>query len=318
MPNSENIHRIVCTYNHDYTKEFLDVESGSIPRHRLLLLPTYIASDYRVFHVTGNPVVGKIRNWKLAQAIVIMIFQSQFDSVFCTTESSAWYILLMKSMGLLRLPVTVVNVAMLRPSYQRIVVKLILGWLLHRADVVISYATFQLPIIRRVFHLNEDCVQFVKFQVDHDFINRNLTESVGDFILSVGTNNGRDYRTLIQAVGPSKRLIVCTDQVNKDIIINCDSFNPELHEIRMNVPYLELLKLYSECKLFISTLHDVEFSSGQTVLQEALLLAPIVVVSDVQIVRDYITDLDYASKLITVPCGDIDRLRAIVGDVYAA
>jgi hypothetical protein len=315
MYQSNTTRRTVCTYNHDYFKEFKDVEAGVIPRHRLLLLAEHFGSDHRVYYITGSSFIQRFQNWKLVQAVLITVYQSRFDEVFCTTESSAWFVLLFKAFGLLNLPVTVVNVALLRPTYRKPVITFVIRWLLQRANMIVSYASFQVPILSTEFQIPLERQQFVRFQVDQDFIKKYKRNDQDDYILSVGTNQGRDYETLIEAVGPEKRLIICTDQFNKDIILKCKGYNCELHDIRMNVPYLSLLRLYSECEQFISCLHDVEFSSGQTVIQEALLLCEKVVVTDVRIVSDYVNSETDPHSIKLVPVNDVLSLKNVVHDL---
>jgi hypothetical protein len=312
MYQSKTTRRTVCTYNHDYSKEFKDVEAGVIPRHRLLLLAEHFGLDHRVYYITGSSFIKRFRNWKLVQAVLITVYQSRFDDVFCTTESSAWFVLLFKAIGLLNLPVTVVNVALLRPTYRKPVITFAIRWLLQRANMIVSYASFQVPILSTEFQLPLERQQFVRFEVDQDFIKTYKRNDQDDYILSVGTNQGRDYETLITAVGPNRRLIICTDQYNKDIIVNSDCYNAELHDVRMNVPYLQLLTLYSGCEMFVSCLHDVDYSSGQTVLQEAMLLSKKVVVTDVRIVKDYVNSEIDTHSLSLVPVSDVQSLKKII------
>jgi hypothetical protein len=288
MYQSKTTHRTVCTYNHDYTKEFMDVEAREIPCHRLLLLPEHFEDTHRIFHVTSSWLGEKMSNWKLVQAILVTLTQAQFDEVFCTTESSAWYILMFKQLGLLKLPVTVVNVAMLRPAYRTAFVRFVIGRLLKHANLIISYASFQIQLINSTFGVPQTRQRFVKFQVDRQFIQTHKNCSRGAFILSVGTNEGRDFETLLQAVGPTLSLVVCTDYYNKKLIVRSKNYSPDRHIIMTDVPYLSLLNLYCQCRVFISCLHDVDYSSGQTVIQEALLLCEKVIVSDVKTIRNYV------------------------------
>ena len=312
MYQSKTTRRTVCTYNHDNSREFIDVEAGVIPRHRLLLLAEHFEPDHRVYYITGTSFIQRFRNWKLVQAILITVYQSRFDQVFCTTEASAWFVLLFKALGLLNLPVTVVNVAMLRPTYRKPVLTFAIKLLLQRADKIVSYASFQVPLLTKEFRVPLEQQRFTMYQIDQDFIKKYKSNDEGDYILSVGTNQGRDYETLIQAVGPEKRLIICTDQFNKDIIVKSKGYSPELHDVRMNVPYLSLLTLYSECEMFILCLHDLEASSGQTVIQEAMLLSKKVVVTDVRMVSDYVNSEVASDSIILVPVSDVLSLKKIV------
>jgi hypothetical protein len=234
------------------------------------------------------PKLGKFGNWKLLQAIVLTLCQSRFDEVFCTTESSSWYVLFLKKIGVLRLPVTVVNVAMLRPAYRTAFSRFIIGQLLKHANLVISYASFQIPLIFSTFGVPQDRQRFVKFHMDREFVLTHKSNSRESFILSVGTNAGRDFETLLLALEHTMSIVICTDNYNKKLIIESENFNPDQHVILTDVPYLRLLDMYSQCRVFISCLHDVDFSSGQTVIQEALLLCENVIVSDVRTIRDYV------------------------------
>lgn len=312
MYQSKTTRRTVCTYNHDYTKEFVDVEAGVIPRHRLLLLADHFGPNHHIHYITGSPFVRRFLNWKLMQAIIITCFQSRFDEVFCTTESSAWFVLLFKAVGLLRLPVTVVNVALLRPAYRSWHVRCILRLLLRHATVIVSYASFQLPLVASCFRVSHSRQRFVKFQVDRDFILAHKTHSRGMFILSVGTNEGRDYESLLASVDSSMSLIICTDYHNKEIIVRSRNYNSNQHMVLTDVPYLDLLELYSRCKVFVSCLHDVDYSSGQTVIQEAMLLCENVLVSNVKVIQDYV---ESSGNVYLVPLDSPQMYRALIKEL---
>jgi glycosyltransferase involved in cell wall biosynthesis len=314
MYQSLRTKNIVCTYNHDYTKEFTDVERGVIPIHRLLLTSDMCESQSKIYYVGQSWINRLVPNWKIAQSLVICILQSHFDEVFCTTESSAWMLLALKALKLHRLDITVVNIALLRPTYRTAFIMVILRVLLKAANLVISYASFQLPLLEKHFCIKRSKLEFRKFIVDDKFIQRHRVLVSEDFILSVGTNTGRDFNTLVSGVGSNRRLVICTDDYNKAVILRCASYNPEFHTIRSAVPYKELLSLYSRCRVFISCLHDVEFSSGQTVLQEAMRLAPWVIVTNVPIIADYVSDAYKRCRLDLIPAEDSNAISELLSN----
>jgi glycosyltransferase involved in cell wall biosynthesis len=75
------------------------------------------------------------------------------------------------------------------------------------------------------------------------------------------------------------------------------------------VPISELRREYAAAKVCVIPLHDVKYSSGQTILLEMLASGARVVVSDVGAVQDYIAGCESVTR---VPTGDVEALGAAI------
>ena len=115
------------------------------------------------------------------------------------------------------------------------------------------------------------------------------TSGVGNYILSVGRDLGRDYKTLFEAVrGLPVKLVVAT---KPEAIVGLNV--PPNVEVHFNVPYEEMPALYRGALLVITPLKAADNTSGSETSGQYGYLEPMaackaVIVSDKPVVRDYI------------------------------
>jgi len=233
------------------------------------------------------------------------------ECIVATHEANALPVLLLKRLKLLKTPVVVVNVAMLQPSNLG-KKKRIWKALLPHADFILSYCSAQLEWLREEFQLEEKRLGFAPLCVDTNFFTNGGEESESPFLLAVGTNEGKDYGTLIEALPNHIKLTVVTDQHNAGVIAKHTRPEQQI-EVRFNVPIFELKKLYEQATFLVIPLHESKVSSGQTVLLENMALGKTVVVSDVSSIRDYVENHVSA---VTVPAGNVAALSETIHDLW--
>jgi glycosyltransferase involved in cell wall biosynthesis len=144
--------------------------------------------------------------------------------------------------------------------------------------------------------------------VDCSFVGRADPSAGEGFVLAVGTNDGKDFETLLEALPLGLRLVVVTDPYNAEKVRKHPCFGGSV-EVRESVPAVELLGLYKSAGVVVVPLADTPHGSGHTVLLETMGMGKIVVVSNVRCMQDYLGGDD---AVLSVPPGDAKSLRAAI------
>ncbi len=137
--------------------------------------------------------------------------------------------------------------------------------------------------------------------VDTGFF-RPLPPSEGaGFILSVGDDDGRDYKTLMQAVvGLDTEMVIRSRH-------QLPPTHPRLRQITQRISFHELRQLYADAAIVVVPLHDRPHAGGVSAVLEAAAMGCAMVVSDSTGIRDYCVD---GETCLQVPCGDTAALSA--------
>jgi glycosyltransferase involved in cell wall biosynthesis len=157
----------------------------------------------------------------------------------------------------------------------------------------------------RRFGLREDRQHLVNMLVDTDYFHPSGPLGKGDYCLSAGTNEGRDYPTLLKAFPKGEKLLIVTDPYNAAIIEKHKQPGQQV-EVRQAVPIDQLKQLYENAKAIINPIGQVEFASGHTILLENMSLGRPVIVSKVRGMTDYFED---GVTAIGVNPYDVEDLR---------
>jgi glycosyltransferase involved in cell wall biosynthesis len=141
----------------------------------------------------------------------------------------------------------------------------------------------------RMFGLRQDRQHLVNMLVDTRFFTPSGPLGTGDYCLSAGTNEGRDYPTLLKAFPREEKLLIVTDSYNAAIVERTKEPGQRV-EVRQAVPIDQLKKLYENAKAIINPIGEVDFASGHTILLENMSLGRPVIVSMVRGMKDYFED----------------------------
>ena len=127
--------------------------------------------------------------------------------------------------------------------------------------------------------------------IDTDFWSRtsNSSPSAPDYIISVGRDPGRDYKTLFEAVKDLQvKVIVATKpEAVRGLTI------PKNVEVRFHIPYEKMPSLYAGANFAVVPLRDAENpdgsdTSGQYGFLEPMAMGKAVIATDKATVRDYL------------------------------
>ena len=144
-----------------------------------------------------------------------------------------------------------------------------------------------------------------------DLSNRHM----GGYILSVGRDPGRDFKTLLEAVRnlPVRVKVATKPEVVAGLPV------PSNVEILYHVPYEKMLGLYQKALFAVVPLRDIKDpkgsdTSGQYGYLEPMASGKAVIVTDKETVRDYI---DNGVNGILVPPNDSGALRAAIENLLS-
>jgi glycosyltransferase involved in cell wall biosynthesis len=311
--------RVAMLYTWDWSQEFRDYEAGLVPAHRLFgatQLPEH-GLTVATWHWGRMPNSLRRRQfWKIWQALWVFCIQRRVTCVIATTEASALPVLLLRLIGVFRTPVVVLSVGSLTDSYLHGLGGRVRRTLLRRASRVVVFASAQKPHMTQHLGIDPSRVRFIPFGVDVKFF-QPLTEPVspGWDVVSVGTNEGKDFGTLVAALAPGTRRLIVTDSQNADQIQQVRTEGDVT--VDHDVPILELRALYASASQVVIPLRDVLFSTGQTVLLENLAMGRPVVVSDTASVRDY-ASADVATLVAPGSVEEMKRALSTVRSPYVA
>lgn len=304
---------LLMLYNCSWDKEIADYSRGAVPSHRLFGLADLqrLGVPAKACHMPRFPrrLLSRPGAWKLYQALYAALHHRTISCVVATHEACALPLLGLKRLGLLHLPVVVINVALLHPKNLAGLKSAVWKFVLKEADAVICYASVQLDRLACEYELDTSRLFFIPFGVDTAFFTpRGVPRN--DYCLSVGTNDGKDYETLIEALPEDVKLIVVTDEDNADKIRQHPKYTDAV-ELRHDIPIRELKELYEGAALKVIPLRDIAYSSGQTVLLENMALGKAVIVSQASMISDYVED---GNTALTVEPGNARELRDLISE----
>jgi glycosyltransferase involved in cell wall biosynthesis len=302
-------------------------EEGVVPSHRLW---GQIELERMGFSTVLCPQAPEAFNlfgdlgWRVWQAFWVWRSRKDLSACVAVHEISALGSLILARLGLLRTPLIVINFGLTHSRQVTGLKRLLWTWALDAASCVVSLTQAQIRGVEHFFGVPTAKQRLFLMPVDIDFIDRQTAKferrgtglgaqiiDGGPFGLAVGTNDGKDFETLLEAWPLGERLVIVTDSYNARLIRRhrCFGQGVEVHE---SVPMPELCALYRAAKLVIIPLRDSSHGSGHTVLVENMALGNLLVVSASQNMTDYVNDRVNA---LSVPVGDVQALRRTIEEV---
>jgi glycosyltransferase involved in cell wall biosynthesis len=168
---------------------------------------------------------------------------------------------------------------------------ILIRWILSGAAYIVHLSAAQQKKFKEVY---KECVvpmSVVPLGVDElyhtaNYFNRDTS------ILSVGRDNGRDYRSVFELARllPDRHfVVVCSERNIKDFLV------PKNVTVHIDIPYSKLRELYHTAGVLLLCTHEedvVEGSdlSGQTVLLDAMASGLPVIITNRGYVSEYIKD----------------------------
>jgi len=251
-----------------------------------------------------NPLAGQPSMLKAIdplRALKVLLCRPRPDIVLSYFESGALCLALLRSIGLFRTPIVIVDIGVGGGSRLR---DLILRLVIPRVSAIFTLGSDQVTHIRTRYKTRAS-VEFIPAHVDAEFYAPQSPGQQGNYILAVGDDISRDYDTLLEAVaGLDVPVVLKTRRV-----VENKQRHPNLSVITKRLSDREFRDLYDRARLVVMPLHPVLTAGGVTAFLEAMATGKPQIVSDSAGLRDYVRDGENA---LVVPCHDAGGLRQAI------
>jgi glycosyltransferase involved in cell wall biosynthesis len=248
--------------------------------------------------------------WRVWQTLWLLKMEKGATAIVAVHEIAALLLLLVRALGRNGPPLLLLNLGLLHPKNSSGLRLWVWRWLLRKADGVVSLVEGNGGELARLFGVEPIRNRFLPMAVDPEFLGRASAGMEEDFVLAVGTNDGKDFETLLEALPLGVRLVVVTDAYNAGKVRRHACFGGSV-ELMEAVSAERLRELYRRSAVVVIPLADTPHGSGHTVLLETMSMGKIVVVSASRSMRDYIKP---AGAVLSVPVGDAVALRVALKD----
>lgn len=275
--------KILFVYRTVRSKVYKDWQKGKGPDSLLFGLNHLVKMGYRVeffdsayspfniFHPLLYPFEHSIINiakmgFKLDQALWLAPRLNSYDVIVGTGDSAGLPLLALKYFGLIKKPIIFMTAGLagaLRGKTNSWVGKFYKK-ILPIADIFTSYAQIEIDFFEKEMGIKKGKIIYMPLATDFPYFSRSSKLKRG-VISAVGTEQGRDYNTLFEAV----------KDIHIPVEVACHPDNvqgltiPANVKVRFNIPVNEVLKIYQRSRLTVIPLFERHRSSGQMVLLEA-------------------------------------------------
>lgn len=301
--------RILYLFTRDWSKEIADYYRGVVPSHRIFGFAELKEMGHEPRNVSAPAPLKRWLEkpifWRIYQTLAALFAQGRTDCVFAVNEASVLPLLVFKRFGLYRTPVIIFNTGLMHPRNRTGFRKALLDWLLPSAEGLVSQSKMEVESVWKEFGLKQDRQFLIHMLVDTRFFKPDGVVPQGDYCLSVGTNEAKDYPTLLKAFPRDEKLVVVTDAYNAAIIEQHREPGMPV-EVYQAVPIQKLKRMYQEAKIVINPLAETDYGSGHTVVLENMVLGRPVIVTKVGGMIDYYEDNVSA---ISVKPYDVEDMR---------
>lgn len=229
-----------------------------------------------------NPFAGKeplLQGLDPLRAIRIALDQRRIDIIITIFEGGAVPLVFLKSLGLLRRPLCVVDVGLTETWKLR---RRVLDFILPRMDGIMVLGSNQEEYIRKNWNVKGQVIT-VGHHMDSELFHPIPVER-GSYILTVGEDIGRDFATLIAATRSLDRELVIKARRNPPDVPT-DAKNVRLMKERIS--FAELRRLYAECSIVVVPTHATLNACGVSTILEASCMEKPLVISDNPGIHDF-------------------------------
>jgi glycosyltransferase involved in cell wall biosynthesis len=185
----------------------------------------------------------------------------------------------------------------------------VLDYVLPRVDGVMVLATAQKHYIEAKWPLRAP-VQMIGHSVDTIFFRPQPIEP-DDFVLSIGNDASRDYKTLFEAVAPLATPVKI--RTSPSIVAHLEQPN-NVEIIGKAVSFPDLRTLYAKAKLVVIPLVETLNAGGISAVLEAAAMGKPLIVTHTAVLEDI---LKPGETCLTVPPGDPQALRHAIETLLA-
>ena len=274
-----------------------------------------IAAEYKEWSdVTKSRFWDAILNFRIKHLLLYPLTKG-YDIVF---GSSVLYLVLLQKIWKAPTKFVLLNMGMRRILSANTGNRLkgrFIRWLLDGLDGIVCLSQFQKTFLEERYPSLRGKIFSVPLGVDTEYY-RPQYEGRKDYILSAGRDNGRDYKTVVEAARlmPERQFhIVCSPRN-----LPTDTVVPSNVRVFYDLSFAELYVKYREASMLLLLTHDDSAEdgsdcSGQTVLLDAMACGLPVVVSRKAYVQEYAED---GAEALFVDCYDPNAVKTAIQSLH--
>lgn len=262
-------------------------------------------SPVNFFHPLLYPLEHSIINvtkmgFKLDQALWHLPRFSSYDVIVGTGDSAGLPLLALKYFGLIKKPIIFMTAGLagaLKGKENTWVGKFYKK-ILPMADVFTSYAQIEINFFEKEMGIKKGKIKYMPLATDYEYFSQKSQPKVKkEIICAVGTEQGRDYKTLFEAVRklPVTVEVACHPDNIKGLNI------PANVKIRLNIPVQDILKIYQRSVISIVPCFERYRSSGQMVVLESAAAGLPIIAAKIQGITSAFDFKDKSHLLFTKP-----------------
>lgn len=233
-----------------------------------------------LFYLFEHAITNEIgMGFKIDQAFALLPKFKNYDVIIGTGDSAGLPLLALKYYGIIKKPIIFMTSGLagaLKGKTDTWVGKFYKK-ILPMTDIFTSYAQVEIDFFEKEMGIKKGKIKYMPLATDWSYFSQ-LAKVKRTVISAVGTELGRDYKTLFEAIKglPIQVEVACHPDNIKGLIV------PSNVKIHLNIPVSEVLKIYSRSKLAIIPCYERHRSSGQMVLLETASAGLPIIASKIQ------------------------------------
>ena len=219
----------------------------------------------------------KITLLNITQSIKLSSSFDRNDIIFSTSDACGLGLSIIRRFKRSRVPQVYQTIGLKYSRFTNLPVWMILRnakiyrCILSNVNKIVYVTSSEKDFLINFLKLPEDKLKRINFGIDTDYFYP--IKKDGGFILSVGRDNNRDYRTLIDSITDEDIKIICSKRNIHGIKI------PKNIDIYFDLSIDRIRKFYSESRFVVLPVNDVNYSCGQTAMLEAMAMGKAVIAS---------------------------------------
>lgn len=241
-------------------------------------------SPFNIFHPLFYPfehsIISKVgMGFKIDQAVFLLSKFKNYDVIVGTGDSAGLPLLALKYFGLIKKPIIFMTAGLagaLKGKEDTWVFNFYKK-ILPMADIFTSYAQVEIDFFEKGMGIKKGEIIYMPLATDVNYFSKK-SDARATVICAVGTELGRDYRTLFEAARdlPIQVEVACHPDNIRGITI------PDNVKVHLNIPVQEVLKLYQRSIISVVPCFERFRSSGQMVILESVAAGLPIVASEIK------------------------------------
>lgn len=247
----------------------------------------------------------------LAKLYELCPYLNKRDVIVATTTAAAFGLATLKLFGLVQRPIVAIHCGIV--NFQLVRRRRKINAIALRNMWTQLFGVGELSAVQTIYHVPSDRIEVNQFGVDAEFWKPYAT--VGEYVLSVGSDERRDYDLLLSAAREfgEKFIILTRRKMKKDIPENVKILKGGWHEEAITDEALRTL--YQKARVVVIPLLNSPQPSGQSVCLQAMACGKPVILTCTEGIWSSSMMRDGANVKL-IPPGDLHALISAIGDIW--